>query len=380
MLRNMTRRSAHDQVPALHHLSGFRKYRQRSRNIYQFARPSVGALREVASLRRGREFDRDFYLSQEPRINAIARRFPVWHYVTLGHREGRLPNSNALSTGVLFPVSEREQFYTKFVSREPIVDDQRFCVVLHLHYRELSDEFMDLIRTSGIQLDLYVTVTHSDSEKSLSFNALAESIWEIFPTARIGRVPNRGRDIYPFLHLLRFGLLDKYDAVCKLHSKRSPHRIDGNAWRMELSKALLPPGETAALLGQFLRDTNCGILVADGAIDEISSSSSAVLRNIQRILADSDEPTLCQNASYPAGSMYWVKPSLLKPIKELSIALDAFEPEAQQLDGTTAHAFERIIGSVIASNGARIDTPSGIARKSAGAVQGAALDSKGQTN
>ena len=48
-------------------------------------------------------------------------------------------------------------------------------------------------------------------------------------TARIEIVPNRGRDWAPLVHLANKGLLGDYDAVAKVHTKKSEHRIDGDS-------------------------------------------------------------------------------------------------------------------------------------------------------
>jgi hypothetical protein len=51
-----------------------------------------------------------------------------------------------------------------------------------------------------------------------------------------------------------------------------------------------------------------------------------------------------ERLSFPAGSMYWLKPPVVEALRNLRLAAIDFDPEFGQSDGTTAHAVERILG------------------------------------
>jgi hypothetical protein len=337
--------------------------------------------RDRVYMRKVREsglFDAGFYTTHHPNMRWIFRQFPIRHYVTIGEREHLKPNPDFAGSIYLrynpdvgnagippflhyIDIGHRELRVTKELP-EPIPGLARVmprvgggdaaadvAVVAHVFYHDVWDEMADRLAASGLAFDLWVTIT----DKGAETDALIERIAAHFPNARVLRYPNRGRDVLPFVHLVNAGVLDGYRAVCKIHTKRSPHRDDGDHWRRHLIGGILPEGCTTTTLARFLALPDAGVWVADGqhyrSPDWWGSNKERVTRMLARV-----EVRVQGELAFPAGSMYWLKPSMVAMIKALMLAPEEFDVEAAQLDGTLAHAFERSLGFLVAAGGLRV--------------------------
>jgi lipopolysaccharide biosynthesis protein len=62
------------------------------------------------------------------------------------------------------------------------------------------------------------------------------------------------------------------------------------------------------------------------------------------------------NAPFFAGSMFWARVKALEPVRKLALRDDDFEPELGQVDGTLAHAMERVFAMAAQRAGFEIAT------------------------
>ncbi|WP_298258108.1 glycoside hydrolase family 99-like domain-containing protein [uncultured Litoreibacter sp.] len=237
---------------------------------------------------------------------------------------------------------------TRFLaSLAPMQTGARFAVHVHLFYFDMWREFADRLSELDIEFDLFVTVTkYGDRSDELRQDILGD-----FPDAVVVFMPNHGRDIFPFVHLVNAGLLSRYDAICKVHTKKSPHREDGDVWRDHLVSGLMLGSETSAHLDAFLADKTASIWVADGQHYNDTAWWGSNQKHTSDILSKVEIPFNKDRLSFPAGSMYWLKPQLVATIKGLQLTEYDFERELGQVDGTYAHAFERALGYLAEDGG-----------------------------
>jgi Rhamnan synthesis protein F len=233
----------------------------------------------------------------------------------------------------------------------------RIGVHVHLHFQDLWPEIRASLANLPRGFGLHVT-TNDDNA------ALFDAIKAGFPGASITVVRNRGRDMGPFLALLNSGAFDRYDYVCKIHSKKSlvngRESYFGRAWRRRSIADLLgTPAQIRAILSMFDADPSIGVV------------GSAVLRQPNRRLGAEDvigrnqqtiDDLLSRCAGHRvtvpldffAGSMYWLRPPALQAVRSLAIAAEDFPEEPCKSDGTLAHALERMVPMSVVLSGYRI--------------------------
>lgn len=228
----------------------------------------------------------------------------------------------------------------------PFVGDAGAVAVhLHLYYADLAGEFRDALNNIPFAFDLYVSVMDEAAREH------ARREFSRLPLCRrlvAEIVPNRGRDVAPFLVTFGKRLAD-YTYVAHLHSKKSLHMDGcGDAWRRYLLSALL--GGERAVRGIFtLLRAEAGYgLVYPQTFERIPYIAHTWLANRRQGLellgrmgmGAPDEEFF----DMPVGTMFWARVDALRPLLELGLKLEDFPEEHGQLDGTTAHTVERLLG------------------------------------
>jgi lipopolysaccharide biosynthesis protein len=279
------------------------------------------------------------------RVRTVRRRLTGLPRLVLD-RATRRPTT--ASTSGLFAPTVASALPTTVALRSPVLPHQgpadaapptsRVAVVAHVYYPEVWPDIEVRLARIPEPFDLVVTLVRGRAE-SVEGAILAQ-----FPGARVQVVDNRGRDMGPLVQLCCTGLLDGYDAVLKVHTKRSVHRVDGDAWRIALLDGVLPSRDgVTRILELFRRDQTVGIVAASGHLrgPETWGSDQPIVEALAARLPLAFDPEMLR---YPAGSMFWIRPWLLRRIADLGLGFEHFEPEADHLDGSTAHAMERLVG------------------------------------
>jgi lipopolysaccharide biosynthesis protein len=170
-----------------------------------------------------------------------------------------------------------------------------------------------------------------------------EAIDQIKPR-KIFATDNVGRDVYPFLFASRSVLDDGYKYVCKIHSKKSTHRVDGNAWRTNLLTGLLSQEALDFLDEAFFdgRKNSPGIAAPHSAFLSLSVNKY-VAGNIAELnrLKSAFELDDFRSGEFIAGTMFWLDFQLFRDVFERLWTPEDFGDDLGQVDGTLAHAFER---------------------------------------
>jgi hypothetical protein len=213
------------------------------------------------------------------------------------------------------------------------------AVVVHVFYPELIPELCDILKNIVEPFDLFVTTPHEAAIPDIfdDFGPYAQSI-------AVALAENRGRDIGPFMSLHRRKLLEPYQAILKLHTKRSAYSDKGGYWRQRLFRELCGDSTTVQRILDLLRRSRAGIV---GPHDYYLSHQSFWGGNREKVgillkAAGVDRPVSDERLGFFSGSMFWYNPAALAPLHSIPDDLLIFEPESGQQDATLAHAFERI--------------------------------------
>jgi lipopolysaccharide biosynthesis protein len=228
------------------------------------------------------------------------------------------------------------------------VTTTRPCAVIHAWHVDVVDEIAAALRKSNIDWRVIFT-TAPECER-----ALRERMMCLELDAEVNVFENRGRDILPFLHVANRLLDEGMDIVLKLHTKRSTHRDDGELWRRELIDKLISPDRGACVLEAFRTTPSLGLAAAEGHLQPLDDYIGANEANLHYLTTRLGIATpFRRRDQFIAGSMFWVRLDALRPVLDAHLGTWEFEEEAGQIDGTMAHAIERIIVLAAAAAGYR---------------------------
>ncbi len=239
-----------------------------------------------------------------------------------------------------------------------IVARPKFVLALHLFYEELWPEFRHFLLRIDVPFDLIITTPASEP-------TFATDARRLFPGAQLVTVPNRGRDVGPFVHLLNEGRLDGAELVLKLHGKRtaltSYHATRGHIWRRANLIDLAGTGETVGnIIARFSEDPSIGMIGSPRfrLPGHLTTETAAWGSNRTTTLALAERLGIDQQAcrlDFFAGTMFWVRRETLEPLRRLNLTLGDFPTEVGQPDGELQHALERLFGMLPGLAGQRLD-------------------------
>ncbi len=222
--------------------------------------------------------------------------------------------------------------------------DAKLAVVLHLFYPNMINVFRDKLKKINVPFDLYISLP---SEYN---NIKIDKINEFHKNTNIVSVPNRGRDVLPFITIAnRIRKLNNYEYVLKLHTKKSLHRKDGDVWLVSLLDTLIP--DDASKIIKVLSKRKTGVVGPGEHLVSLSQhmgSNEAFIRMLLKQIVEDGSYSLDKKKNpFIGGTMFWSRLDLLDPLLDLYLLPEDFQPEEAQIDGTIAHALERMFGMIL---------------------------------
>lgn len=221
----------------------------------------------------------------------------------------------------------------------------RVALHIHAYYPEMLEELLERLAQNEHRPDLFISVKDDASM------ATAASILKAYPgkVVALESVPNRGRDIGPFLTTFGPRLVSEYDLIGHLHTKASPHAGHHivERWRHFLLENLVGGAASGSMMDTILaklaEHPEWGIVFPDDPIPFGWDTNRPCASALARHLIPGELP---DHFCFPVGTMFWIRAAALKPFVDLGLTYDDYPPEPLPVDGSLLHALERLFGVV----------------------------------
>ena len=309
--------------------------------------------RQKALLKRKGLFDEALYKAKYEDV-AESPIDPLYHYLNAGMGEGRTRGDKPAPAPARAPAEGLTADLIR-VDIGPTAPPHGMRIAIHAHmfYAELTQEFADYFARMPCEFDIYASTPNEEAGRAVenTFSAIANA-----SLVDVRVVPNRGRDIAPFL--VEFASeLAEYDVVAHVHTKKSLYNNGStDGWREYVLGTLLPSANDLSQMLRLLDDEKYGLIYPQ-CFTNLPYMANTWLSNIG--LAHAWGPhfglrTLPEGYfDFPVGSMFWARTEAIRPLLEAGLDWNDFPPEQGQTDATLAHCIERMLGAVPASNGFR---------------------------
>jgi O-antigen biosynthesis protein len=342
-------------------------------------------------------FDADYYLSKNIDVK-LAKLDPFMHFLSSGYSEGRNPNKDfditfynwknfdvipkyqnpfahylekGKALGLVSRQITRDKPHLQFnysnslyaaLDAVPSVRTKTACdyalsvpfdfdldiakpsviaVIAHVYYTELLVSMLGYIRNIPFKYKIFISTDTRQKKSEIEAILSAELVTDF----EVRVFPNRGRDIAPFI--VGFDdVLRKHEFFVHIHSKKSPHGGDPLAsWGAYLMNNLMGSEDIVRSIMHLLSNPKIGIVFPQHFFPlryylNWGYNFDLAADLLARCGFQLDNNKLLE---FPSGSMFWGRRDALLPLLNLKLTFDDFPEEAGQIDGTLAHAIERII-------------------------------------
>ena len=228
--------------------------------------------------------------------------------------------------------------------------EPRVAIHLHVFHPKIAKRIVAAIASLSIHFDMFVSVPEEvawlDDDMKVYFQRHLPNMERI----KIVRCPNKGRDIAPMI--CAFGSeLAGYDVIAHVHTKRSV-QFHKDVWLNHILESLF--SRTAANEIVSVLSNGVGMVIPPDFLP-MQEDPTGWMHNLDKAEWLAKKAHLDLNLRkdftpciFPQGFMFWARGDYMKKFLMLPLTFDDFEDEPIGVDGSLAHALERmpcIIGS-----------------------------------
>lgn len=220
------------------------------------------------------------------------------------------------------------------------------AVHLHLFYLDLLEQVIDGLKSIPVSFALFISVPECIVADVEQLNQTIRGQLKL-SKLKICRTPNRGRDIAPMI--CTFGKdLQQYEIMLHLHTKKSPHAVNQAGWFSYILNHLLPTTDGVSKILSLLKG-RVGIIAPPNYLYQSAVNSWSVPKNlffaqklVERAGMSINLKKEYPEIDFPQGSMFWARSAYLEKLFALGLQYEDFPLEPIGVDGTIAHALERL--------------------------------------
>ena len=299
-------------------------------------------------------FSTRYYLENNPDV-AQAQINPFEHYVYYGHAEDRAPGpSLAEQFGLKFDPRSRQPLLPMPVRGNQAIKNSKLTVGVHIHcfYFDLLEKILAWVSRIPAQKKIFISISDPRLEEAVRLSVAREGL----NLTRLAVVPNRGRDLAPMV--VEFGQdLLGCDVCLHVHTKKSVERgVDGAYWLKEIEKNLIFNQQFCrSVMELFENFPSCGAVMPNPSERirpfMVWGKNKVLAEGLLEMFGATKDVLSHRKVNFPAGSMFWFRPSALKQVLNSKLSFEDFPAEPVGDDGTLAHALERCLSHVVECNG-----------------------------
>ena len=242
--------------------------------------------------------------------------------------------------------------HSKFFVGELETQPGKIAIQAHIFYLDLLEEIAEYFSNMPYKFDALISIIDSSAREKV------QETFEKIPNVEkciVRVVPNRGRDVAPFI--IGFGdILPNYNFIAHVHSKKSLYTgSEQKKWRHYLFDALLGDSARIKKIFKAFNDDRKVGLIYPAPAENVPYAAFTWLSNQKAgyyLLNKIGVPLNTTNYfDFPAGTMFWARSKALRKFFSSNLTIEDFPEERGQNDGTIAHAFERSVALTTLSEG-----------------------------
>ncbi len=218
-------------------------------------------------------------------------------------------------------------------------DWSKLLIHAHIHYEEFFGDLTSQIKTFPTDVKWIISSSSREILDKLRSQVASENV-------RFVEVVNRGRNFGALFQAAKEFGTQNY--ILHVHSKKSPHMDKARArnWSNTLWSGLLDVDKVKYVLGLMESEPEVELFfpTVEQELPSIGYSWTTNVNQAIFLCRKLHIPFLNVKFPYPAGGMFLARRSLLDLLLSLNMTLDEMPAEPLPLDGSLAHAIERLVG------------------------------------